>query len=179
MTSTVRAKLAHLFSPRSGLPGQVIRFGLAGGSVAVLYITVTTVLSQVVGLPFELALAIGFTCGLLLHFTLQRVFVWMHHEDFALPLRGQVGRYLTMAATQYGVTAASTGLLPGALSVPTEIVYLVTMAAVTTTGFLVMRLLIFHAGATSAGPEVGDGEASDSVADVPASEQDQRMPVRG
>jgi putative flippase GtrA len=167
----VRAKLAHLFSPHSGLLGQVVRFGLAGGSVAVLYVTVTTVLSQVVGFPFELALAIGFVCGLLLHFTLQRVFVWMHHEDFALDLRGQVGRYLTMAAVQYGTTAASTGLLPGALSLPTEAVYLVTMAVVTLAGFVVMRLLIFHAGATAVDPQVADIDASDSVANVPASEQ--------
>jgi putative flippase GtrA len=141
-----RAKIAHLRSPRSGLFGQMLRFGLAGGSVALLYLTVTTVLYQVLGFAFQLALAIGFSSGLLLHFTLQRVFVWIHHEEFALGLRHQMGRYLLMAGAQYGATAASTALLPGALGVATLLVYLVTMAVVTTAGFLLMRLVIFHAG---------------------------------
>jgi putative flippase GtrA len=123
----------------------MVRFGVAGGSVAIVYLTITTVLSQVLGLPFQLALAIGFASGLLLHFTLQRVFVWMHHEEFALGLRHQVGRYLLMASAQYGTTAASTAILPGALSVPTEVVYLATMVVVTMIGFTVMRLVIFHA----------------------------------
>jgi putative flippase GtrA len=141
----VREKIAHLLSPHSGTVGQVIRFGVAGGSVALLYLTVTTVLSQVLGVPFELALVIGFVSGLLLHFTLQRVFVWMHHEEFALELPHQVRRYLMMAAAQYATTAASTALLPGALGISTEIVYLATMAIVTAAGFLIMRLVIFHA----------------------------------
>jgi len=101
--------------------------------------------------PFQLALAIGFASGLLLHFTLQRVFVWTHHEEFALGLRNQVGRYLTMAAAQYGVTAVSTAVLPGLLGVSTEVVYLATMVVVTTAGFLLMRFVIFHAGPSQPG----------------------------
>ncbi len=124
--------------------GELIRFGLAGGVVTVFYLTVTTVLYQVAGLPFELALAIGFVSALLLHFTFQRLFVWIHHDGFTLPLRRQVRRYLAMAGLQYALTAVSTAVLPSALGVSTEIVYLATMAVVTTTGFLVMRFGIFH-----------------------------------
>lgn len=152
---SVRAKLAHLRSPNSGLLGQLFRFGLVGGSVAFVYLTVTTVLSQVLGVPFQLALAIGFGSGLLLHFTLQRLFVWTHHEEFALELRHQVGRYLMMAAAQYGTTAASTAVLPGVLGVTNEIVYLATMVVVTTAGFLLMRFVIFHAEASD--PESSRG----------------------
>jgi putative flippase GtrA len=118
--------------------------------VTVVYLAVTTVLSQVVGLPFQVALALGFVSALLLHFTLQRLFVWVHEDGFALPLRHQVGRYLLMAGAQYGVTAASTAVLPGALGVATEIVYLATMAVVTTSGFLIMRFIIFQG-------QTGDG----------------------
>jgi putative flippase GtrA len=139
-----QALVRHLRSPRSGLLGQLVRFGLTGGLVTLLYLTVTTVLSQVVGLPFELALAIGFLSAILLHFTLQRLFVWIHEEGFALPFRHQVGRYLLMAGAQYGCTAGSTALLPGALGLPTEVIYLATMGVVTSTGFLVMRFTIFH-----------------------------------
>ena len=161
---SVRGTIAHLRSPRSGLFGQVLRFGLAGGSVALLYVTVTTVLSQVLGVPFQVALAIGFTSGLLLHFTLQRLFVWIHHEEFALALRHQVGRYLTMAATQYGLTAASTAVLPGVLGLSEEVVYLMTMVVVTTAGFLLMRFVIFHAEPSHPDPQ----PSPESVTATPA-----------
>jgi putative flippase GtrA len=104
------------------------------------------VLADVVGMPFQAALGIGFCIGLMVHFTLQRVFVWTHHEEFALPLHHQVGRYLVVAAAQYGVTAASTSVVPTMLDIPTEIVYLVTVAVVLGTNFLVFRNGIFHSG---------------------------------
>lgn len=138
-------KLAQtLKTPESGLLGQGTRFVIAGGSVALVYLVTTTVLAEVVGMPFQAALAIGFCVGLVVHFTLQRTFVWTHHEEFALPLHHQAGRYLAVAAVQYGVTAASTSLLPAALGLPTEIVYLATVAVVLSTNFLVFRHGIFH-----------------------------------
>jgi putative flippase GtrA len=135
----------RLRTPQSGLLGQGVRFGLAGGVVALVYLTATTVLADVVGLPFEVALAIGFCIAIMVHFTLQRVFVWTHHEEFALPLGHQVGRYLLVAGAQYGVTAASTSLMPSVLGVGTEVVYLGTVAVLLCVNFLVFRHGIFHA----------------------------------
>jgi putative flippase GtrA len=134
-----------LRSPSSGLLGQGVRYGLAGAAVALVYLSTTTVLAEVVRIPFQIALAIGFSVALVAHFTLQRLFVWSHQEEFALPLRHQAGRYLTVAGTQYGLTIASTSLLPAALGVSTEIVYLVTVAVLASTNFLVFRHGIFHA----------------------------------
>jgi putative flippase GtrA len=145
------------------LLGQAFRFGLAGGSVALVYLIVTTVLSQVLGVTFQVALAIGFASGLVLHFTLQRLFVWTHHEEFALPLHTQVGRYLVMAGSQYGLTAASTAIVPGVVGLSTEVVYLITMAFVTTVGFLLMRFVIFHAGASMPGSSSGTPNQSDMI----------------
>ena len=133
--------------------------------MALVYLTTTTVLAEVLGMPFQAALAIGFSVGLIVHFTLQRLFVWTHHEEYALPLHHQVGRYLALAAAQYGVTAASTSLLPSALGVPTEVVYLATVAVVLSTNFLVFRHGIFHA--KPAVPEPGH-EAPAFEADSPA-----------
>jgi putative flippase GtrA len=127
------------------LLGQGVRFALSGGTVALVYLATTTILAEVVGLPFQAALAIGFVAAIALHFTLQRVFVWTHHEEFALPFAHQVGRYLAVAGLQYAVTAASTALLPSALGVSTELVYLVTVAFVLSVNFLVFRHGIFHA----------------------------------
>lgn len=146
--------------------------------MTVVYLAVTTVLSQVVGLPFELALALGFVSALLLHFTLQRLFVWVHEDGFALPLRHQVGRYLAMAGAQYGVTAVSTAILPGVLGVATEVVYLATMAVATTSGFLTMRFIIFHGqagddarqashGGSVLAPQEVNGKHSDAALRAP------------
>lgn len=131
-----------------------MRFALSGGTVALVYLGITTMLAEVVGLPFQEALAIGFCFAIVVHFTLQRLFVWTHHEEFALPLRHQLGRYLLSAGVQYGVTAASTGLLPSALGVSAEMVYLATVAAMLGSNFLVFRYGIFHAK-----PEPPDAES--------------------
>jgi putative flippase GtrA len=144
-----------LRSPNSGLLGQWVRFALSGGTVALVYLATTTVLAEAVGMPFQAALAIGFSLGLIVHFTLQRVFVWTHHEEFALPLGHQLGRYLALAAVQYGVTAASTALLPSALGVAAELVYLVTVVVVVGTNFVVFRAGIFH-------PKSGAADATGS-----------------
>jgi putative flippase GtrA len=141
-----------LRSPSSGLIGQGTRFALVGGIVALVYLGTTTLLADVVGLPFQLALAIGFAVAIAVHFTLQRVFVWIHHEEFALPVHQQAGRYLAVAAVQYGVTAASTALLPSALGISTEVVYLATVAVVLSANFLVFRYAIFHAVPAPADP---------------------------
>jgi putative flippase GtrA len=141
----MRELVRTLRTPDSGIFGQGLRFALAGGTVMLVYLTTTTVLADVFGVPFQAALAIGFSVGLMVHFTLQRLFVWTHHEEFALPLRHQVGRYLAVSGVQYGVTAASTSLLPSALNISTDVVYLATVAVVVSTNFLVFRHGIFHA----------------------------------
>lgn len=143
----MRACARQLLAPDSGVLGQGVRYALTGGIVSLVYLLTTTVLALVVGVPFQVALPIGFGCGLLVHFTLQRVFVWAHREKFALPLRRQVGRYLTLAGTQYGLTAASTAVLPTVLGLPTELVYLATAFLLTSMNFLLFRHRIFHSQA--------------------------------
>jgi putative flippase GtrA len=142
---TIAARLLHLRSPESGTAGQGVRFAVAGGVVALIYLTTTTVLAEVFGVPFQVALIIGTAAGLVAHFTLQRLFVWVHHEEFALGLHAQVGRYLMVAAVQYGLTAAATSVLPDALGVPVTPVYLVTALTLAMLNFLIFRGGIFHA----------------------------------
>jgi putative flippase GtrA len=136
--------------PAWGLAGQGARFALAGALVACAYALVTLMLHDVLLVPFQIALAIGFGLSVVLHFTLQRVFVWRHHERFALPMGHQALRYLPMCATQYGLTALSTSQLPGLLHLPVEAVYPPTVLAVASLNFLIFRSHVFHvAGATA------------------------------
>ena len=137
-------KLMFGLCTRSGIVGQGARFAVAGSVVMLVYLIATTVLGVVVGLPFQLALAIGFCLALAVHFTLQRLFVWADREEFALSLRHQVGRYLLASGAQYGITAAGTSLLPPLLGLSTEVVYLASVPLVTSANFLVFRQVVFH-----------------------------------
>ncbi len=137
--------LRRLLSPDSGILGQWVRFAMVGGVAALIYLLTTTLLALVVGLPFQIALTIGFLLSMAFHFTMQRVFVWANRDGFSLPFHHQAGRYLSLAATQYGVTSATTSLLPRALGVPTEVVYVVTVGLLAATNFLVYRHGVFHA----------------------------------
>lgn len=148
----MNVRVRRLLAPDSGILGQGVRYALTGGVVSLVYLFTTTMLALVVGLPFEVALPIGFGLGILVHFTLQRVFVWGHGDKFALPLRHQLGRYLMLAGSQYGLTAASTALLPSAVGLPTEEVYLATALLITSANFLLFRHRIFHAKALGARP---------------------------
>lgn len=153
----MRELIRTIRSPESGLIGQGVRFVLAGGTVAGVYLLTTLTLADLVGLPFQVSLAIGFGVALLAHFSLQRLFVWTHHEEFALPLRYQAGRYLLVAGSQYGLTAASTSVLPPLLGIPVEIVYVMTVAVLACTNFLVLRHGVFHARSAEAPAAGSDG----------------------
>ena len=55
---------------------QGFRFVLVGGIVAGIYVGTTTFLAEVIGVPFEVSLAIGFALAIVTHFSLQRLYVW-------------------------------------------------------------------------------------------------------
>jgi len=123
---------------------RAMRFVLSGGSVAVYYLAMTTVLADVVGLPFQVALVIGYTTAICLHFVLQRFFVWAQEDGFALAAHRQAGRYLAVVVAQYGLTVLATAWLPGALGLPTELIYIAVASLLAITNFLVMGKRVFH-----------------------------------
>jgi len=102
----------------------------------------------------------------LTHFTLQRYFVWSHHEEFALPLHFQIVRYLPIAAFNYGVVAIAIAILPHALHTQSRVVYLASTLSMTAISFALFRTSVFHAQEAS-GPE---------QAEVLAVESDQGSP---
>jgi putative flippase GtrA len=132
------------------IAGQGFRFGLAGGVVAVVYLVTTSVLAEVAGVDFELALTTGFVVAIAAHFMLQRKFVWVHSEGFAVSLRHQALRYLVVAGAQYGFTVAATSVVPSVLHVPTEIVYLCVATGLTAVNFIIFRARVFHPAEPSA-----------------------------
>ena len=142
---TLANRVLHVRSPDSGTVGQGLRYAISGTIVALWYLVATTILADLVGLPFQLALAVGFATAVLLHFTLQRFFVWVHHSEFALGLGAQVSRYLVVAGVQYAITAATTAVLPSALNLPVLLVYYATAIMLASMNFLIFRGRVFHA----------------------------------
>jgi putative flippase GtrA len=139
-----RGLLRDIRSPEWGIAGQGLRFAIAGTIVAAVYITVTTVLHGLLGVTFQIALISGFTTGVIIHFTLQRVFVWRHYQKFALAIHHQALRYIGVCFIQYGLTALSTSQLPKTLGLPVEVIYLATAIGLAGLNFILFRGRVFH-----------------------------------
>lgn len=125
--------------------GQGTRFAIAGACVAGVYFVATLTLANVVGLHFQLALAIGLVIAIVTHFLAQRLFVYRHEDGFELPVEHQAGRYLAVTLVQYALSALSTAVLPRALGLRTDVVYVGTTVLLTLLTFLVLRRRVFHA----------------------------------
>ena len=126
------------------LAGQGARYALAGAAVAGVYVLATLALHHGAGLHFQLALALGLVIAVTTHFVLQRTFVWRHEQAYALSARGQAGRYVVVTLVQYGLTTLSTALLPDALGMATDVVYVATVACLTALTFVLLRSRVFH-----------------------------------
>lgn len=80
-----------------------------------------------------------------MHSTLQRLFVFGHHDEFKLSAAAQGRRHVVIGLVQDAVTATVTATLPGVLEVDERIVYVCCVATVSATTFLVLRTRVVHA----------------------------------
>ena len=127
------------------LHGQAIRYVVAGVTNTGIYVGLTLLLSGPLGVPIQVAIPIAFVTALCTHFTLQRFFVFRSRTAFKLSAGHQAGRYVAVGSVQYAITAAATALLPGWLGVSERAVYVVTVAVISATTFLLLRSRVFHA----------------------------------
>jgi putative flippase GtrA len=140
----ITSAIVWIRRPELGVLGQGIRYAIAGATVALVSLTGTIVLAEGAGLAYEAAFAIAYTAAVVTHFSLQRYFVWSHHEKFALALHHQLMRYLPITLANYGVVALALAVLPHALHVSSLPVYLVATALITVASFLLLRANVFH-----------------------------------
>ncbi len=130
---------------RHPLAGPTLRYGLAGATVAAVYLAIPLVLNGGFGIAIQIVIPIAYVLAVSLHFTLQRRFVFRHVEQFALSTRQQIGRYAAIGAVQYPTTALGTALLPGVLGVSERAVFVGMTVAISVTFFLLLRTHVFHA----------------------------------
>ena len=112
--------------------------------MAVFYLGLTSLL-VVIGMPFQAALIVSFLAAVVLHFTLQRLFVWSRRAKYALPMRQQLRRYLPLVVVQYITTAVATAILPKWLGLPVLAVYIGFALVYSLINFLFFRARVFHA----------------------------------
>ena len=92
---------------------QLLRFGLAGAFVFGIYTGGTLLLSGPVGLPIVLAIAIR-ACRSRwpINFTMQRHFVFLDHDTFALGRRGPSSPATPRGVCNYALTTSSSSPSP-------------------------------------------------------------------
>ncbi len=126
------------------LTGPTIRYGVAGLTVALVYLGLPVLFNGTLGVAIQIAIPIAYVLAVSLHFTLQRHFVFRHVTKFALSGRAQAARYVAVGAVQYPTTALSTALLPGLLGLSQRATFVCTSLAISVIFFLVLRGHVFH-----------------------------------
>ena len=89
-----------------------MRFGLTGAFVFGVYTGGTLLLSGPLGLPIVLAIGLALLVALAVNFTMQRHFVFLDHDTFALSTRTQLARYPVATACNYAFDESSSSPFP-------------------------------------------------------------------
>jgi putative flippase GtrA len=143
-----RKSREHSGVSNDSLSGRAARFVIAGGAMAIFYLGLTSLL-VVIGMPFQAALIVSFLAAVVVHFTLQRLFVWSRRAEYALPMRQQLRRYLPLVVVQYITTAIATAILPKWMGLPVLAVYIGFALVYALINFLFFRARVFHAAIES------------------------------
>lgn len=126
------------------LAGPGLRYGIAGATVAGVYLGIPVVLNGGAGVPIQVVIPIAYLLAVCLHFNLQRHFVFRHVAAFALTRRAQIARYVAIGAVQYPTTALATALLPELLRLSPRATFVLWSLTMSGVFFLVLRRHIFH-----------------------------------
>ena len=141
MAKTQRGAVGWL--RRGTLLGQLSRFVVSGGIVAVFMMTTVSGLVLLTGLDDQMALALAYVGGIALNFTLNRQFVFSGRR-YAFGLTGQGVRYLVAALASYAITAVAMAFLPSALGLSSLAVYFIAAITVGLATFIVLRIWVFR-----------------------------------
>jgi putative flippase GtrA len=131
----------------------MIRYGISGAVVAAFYLGMPIAVSAAFDWPLQAMIPIAFVLAAVLQFTLQRIFVFGHVEEFALSTRAQAVWFAIVGAVQYPTTALGTLLLPAIFGMPDRVAFLIISVIFSLCFFLFIRSRVFHAAAPVHLPE--------------------------
>jgi putative flippase GtrA len=122
----------------------MIRFLLAAGTVTVVHLSLVTTM-VLLGLSIQPALAIAYVVSLIIHFTLNRQWVFASDDGYAFHLNAQGTRYISVAIVSYGLNAIGLAVLPALLGIPELAAFFLLTFGVGCVSFFVLRRWIFRA----------------------------------
>lgn len=125
----------------------IARFLLTAGAVTVVHLGLVTTMF-LSGLSIQIALAIAYVISLVIHFTLNRQWVFASDDGYAFHLNAQGARYIGVAMASYALNAVGLALLPGLLDIPELAAFFLLTFTVGCVSFFVLRKWIFKASAT-------------------------------
>jgi putative flippase GtrA len=134
----VFARLGH------PVAAQLVRYAFAGAATAAIGTTTVLLLSGVAGLGIQLAILCSYPLILIVHFALQRFFVFVDRETYTLAVTVQLRRYLVVSAGHYGCVAAGTALLVRLAGLDDQVAYVITILTMPIVMFVALRLGVFH-----------------------------------
>ena len=120
------------------------RFVLSGIVVQGTYAALMAVLLLGVDLPRQPALAVAYAGALIVHFTLNRQFVFAPGDGYAHGLSSHGTRYVLTAVVVYGITALGLAVLPGALGLAPYLVWLLVTMVIAVLNFLLRGRFAFR-----------------------------------
>jgi putative flippase GtrA len=120
------------------------RFALSGIAVQAAYAALMAVLLLGVDLPRQVALAISYAGALVVHFTLNRQFVFIPSDGYVHGLSSHGKRYVLTAIVVYGITALALAVLPEALGVAPYLAWLLVTMVIAVLNFLLLGRFVFR-----------------------------------
>jgi putative flippase GtrA len=120
------------------------RFALSGVAVQGVYTALMAILLLGVDLPRQLALAISYTGALIVHFTLNRQFVFAPSDGYVHGLSSHGKRYVLAAVVVYGVTALGLAVLPEALGVSPFVAWALMLVVIASLNFVLLGRFVFR-----------------------------------
>ncbi len=120
------------------------RFALSGVAVQGVYTALMAILLVGAGLPRQLALALSYTGALIVHFTLNRQFVFARSDGYVHGLSSHGKRYVLAAIVVYGVTALGLAVVPEALGVAPFVGWALLMVVIAGCNFALLGRFVFR-----------------------------------
>jgi putative flippase GtrA len=120
------------------------RFALSAIAVQGTYTVLMALFLLALGLPRQGALACSYLGALVVHFALNRQFVFVPSDGYAHGLSSHGRRYLISAVVIYGITALGLAVLPGLLGVAPYIAWLLITGTIGALNFFLLGRFVFR-----------------------------------
>jgi len=120
------------------------RFALSGVAVQGVYTALMAILLVGFDVPRQLALGVSYAGAMVVHFTLNRQFVFASNDGYAHGLSSHGKRYVLAAILVYGITALGLAVLPEALGLAPFPAWALMMVVIAGFNFMLLGRFVFR-----------------------------------